>query len=472
MATRSRSKTSKTRSSAAARESKTAPKRSTRSPAKFGINGPDLYRRAKTLIPGGTQLLSKRPEMFLPEQWPSYYAQARGVEVVALDGRRYIDMGIMGIGACILGYADPEVDSAAHAAIDRGVASTLNAPEEVELAELLCELHPWADMVRYSRGGGEAMAMAVRIARAHTRKDKIVFSGYHGWADWYLAANLGDAAALDGQLMPGLEPAGVARGLKGSAIPFHYNRLDQLEAIVREHRDSIGVIVMEPRRDEPPEPGFLEQVRQIASDIGAVLIFDEITTGFRMTAGGIHKLLGVDPDIAVFSKAMANGYAMSAVIGRASVMEAAQSTFISSTNWTERIGPSAAIATIRKYVRERAEKHITRIGAMVMKGWNDAAKRHGVPIHTSGLDSLCHFSFTSQDDASLVTLFDQLLLERGYLAFNQFKPSFAHQESHVRGYLKAVDEAFAEIADALEANDIAKRLKGPVVRRGFYRLTR
>lgn len=470
MATNSRSKPKPKRVSA--KDPARRPARPASKTAKPTVNGPELYRRAKSLIPGGTQLLSKRPEMFLPDQWPSYYSEAKGVEVVGLDGRRYVDMSIMGIGACILGYADPDVDAAAHTAIDRGVACTLNAPEEVELAELLCDLHPWADMVRYARAGGEAMAMAVRIARAHTHKDKIAFSGYHGWTDWYLAANLGDAAALDGQLMPGLAPAGVARGLKGSALPFHYNRLDQLQAIVRENRDSLGVIVMEPRRDEPPQAGFLEEVRRIATEIGAVLIFDEITTGFRMTAGGIHKLLGVDPDIAVFSKAMANGYAMSAVIGRAEVMEAAQSTFISSTNWTERIGPAAAIATIRKYVRERAEKHITRIGAMVMTGWNETARLHGIPIHTSGLDSLCHFSFTHQDDASLVTLFNQLLLERGYLAFNQFKPALAHQESHVRGYLKAVDEAFGEIAEALSANDVAKRLKGPVVRRGFYRLTR
>ena len=335
--------------------------------------GPRLYRRAKQLIPGGTQLLSKRPEMFLPDQWPSYYASAKGVDVVDVGGRRYTDMSIIGVGASILGYADPDVDAAAHEAIDRGVNCTLNAPEEVELAELLCELHPWADMVRYARAGGEAMAVAVRIARASSGKDKIAFSGYHGWQDWYLAANLSDNTALDGQLMPGLPPAGVARGLHGTTLPFHYNRLDQLSALVDANRDTLGVIVMEPRRDEPPEPGFLEAVRQIATDIGAVLIFDEITTGFRMTAGGIHRLLGIQPDIAVFSKAMANGYAMSAVIGRAAVMEAAQGSFISSTNWTERIGPVAALATIRKYIDRKVEKHLISIGTKVTKGWEAAA---------------------------------------------------------------------------------------------------
>src|SRR5712691_10997055 len=229
--------------------------------------GQDLYRRAKKLIPGGTQLLSKRPEMFLPDVWPSYFSTARGVEVTDVDGNTYIDMSMMAIGACVLGYADAEVDAAVKAAVDAGSASTLNAPEEVALAELLCELHPWAGMVRFARSGGEAMMIAVRIARASRRRDKVAFSGYHGWGDWYLAANLGDDTALDGQLMPGLEPAGVPRGLKGTAFPFHYNRLDQLKAIVDAHGRELAAIVMEPVRSEPPSAGFLEGVRGLANEI-------------------------------------------------------------------------------------------------------------------------------------------------------------------------------------------------------------
>jgi len=433
--------------------------------------GQALYRRAKALIPGGTQLLSKRPEMFLPEQWPSYYSTARGVEVTDVDGNTYVDMSMMAIGACVLGYADPDVDAAVKAAIDAGSASTLNAPEEVELAELLCELHPWAQMVRYARSGGEAMMMAVRIARAHTRKDKIAFSGYHGWCDWYLAANLGDETALDGQLMPGLDPAGVPRGLKGTALPFHYNRLDQLKAIVDATRGELGVIVMEPRRGEAPAPGFLEAVRGIATDIGAVLIFDEVTTGFRMTDGGIHKLLGVNPDIAVFAKSMANGYAMAALVGTSKVMDAAQSTFISSTNWTERVGLAAAIATIRKCRRERVAEHLIRIGDLMFAGWKKAAAAAGLAIHTEGLPSLTHLEFVHPDELALMTLFTQDMLERGYLAFSQFKPSFAHQPSHVDAYMKAVGSSFAMIAEAVKTGDYASRLKGPSARRGFYRLT-
>jgi glutamate-1-semialdehyde 2,1-aminomutase len=178
--------------------------------------GQRLYEKARTLIPGGTQLLSKRPEMFLPGQWPSYYSRAKGVEVWDLDGKSYLDMSYNGIGACLLGAADADVDEAVKKAIDAGSMSTLNCPEEVELTELLCELHPWAEMVRYARSGGEAMAVAVRIARASTGRDKIAFCGYHGWHDWYLAANLKEPNALGDHLLAGLDPAGVPQGLLGT----------------------------------------------------------------------------------------------------------------------------------------------------------------------------------------------------------------------------------------------------------------
>ncbi len=433
--------------------------------------GPELYRKAKTLIPGGTQLLSKRPEMFLPEHWPAYYRSARGIEVVDLDGRSYRDMSLMGIGACALGYADPDVDSAVKEAVDRGSMCTLNAPEEVELAELLCSLHPWAQMVRYARAGGEAMAVAVRIARASTGRDRIAFCGYHGWTDWYLAANLGGTDALDGHLLQGLDAAGVPSGLRGTALPFRYNRIKELKAIAAQYGKELAAVVMEPQRDQAPDPGFLQEVRQIASELGAVLIFDEITTGFRMTLGGIHLLLGVNPDMAVFAKAMANGYAMAAIIGSERVMKAAQSTFISSTNWTERIGPAAALATIRKHQRERVAQHLTYMGARVLQGWREAAERTGLRLEAGGLSSLIHFELEYPEANTLTTLFTQLMLERGYLAFHQFKPSFAHTEEHVDAYLQEVAKCFTVLAEAVERDDAHGRLGGAAAGQTFERLT-
>lgn len=436
------------------------------------MKGQKLYRKARGLIPGGTQLLSKRSEMFLPELWPAYYKKAKGVNVVDLDGNEYIDMSIMGIGACILGYADRDVDNAVKKAIDNGIASTLNCPEEVELAELLCKLHPWAEMVRYARSGGEAASMAIRIARAATGRDKVAFCGYHGWCDWYLAANLGENNALDGQLMPGLEPAGVPRSLKGTALPFHYNKIEELERIVSENEKELAAIIMEPLREATPKSGFLESIRKIASSTGAVLIFDEITSCFRMNTGGIHLRLGVNPDMAVFAKAMANGYPMAAVIGKEEIMEAAQSTFISSTNWSERVGPVAALATIKKFKQEKVAEHLIDVGEKIQRGWKEIADETGLKIGVEGIPPLSHFSFKYENDLAISTLFTQEMLKRGFLAWNQFKSSYAHKDVHIKKYLKETKEVFVEIAKAIDKKQVEKLLRGPIARRGFYRLTK
>ena len=433
--------------------------------------GQSLYEKAKRLIPGGTQLLSKRPEMFLPEQWPSYYSKAKGIDVWDLDGNKYIDMSYMGIGACILGYCDPDVDGAVSKAIRSGSMCTLNCPEEVELAELLCSLHPWADMVRYARTGGEAMAVAVRIARAKTGKDKIAFCGYHGWHDWYLAANLGDKDTLDGHLLPGLEPAGVPHCLKNTALTFHYNKIEQLKEIASKHGNGIAAIVMEPIRNYEPQPGFLEEVREIAASIKAVLIFDEVSSGWRLTTGGAHLLYGVTPDVTVFAKAISNGYPMAAIIGTGDVMSAAQDSFISSTYWTDRIGPAAALATIRKHQRCNVSKHLVEIGKRVQHGWQSTAGSSGLKVSISGIPPLAHFSFNYKNSQAIKTLFTQEMLQKGFLATNAFYASYAHKENHIDNYLKAVEESFAVISRAIKDNKVEKLLKGPVAHSGFYRLT-
>lgn len=433
--------------------------------------GQQLYLRAKERIPGGTQLLSKRPEMHLPDQWPSYYSRAKGVDVWDLDGNHFIDMSYNGIGSCILGVGDPDVDAAVLAAIKTGTMSTLNCPEEVELAELLCELHPWAGMVRYARGGGEALSVAIRIARAYTGREIIAFSGYHGWHDWYLAANLAEESALDGHLLPGLSPIGVPRGLQGTALPFRYNHLDELEKIVKNCGQNLAAIVIEPVRRDEPLPGYLEGVRHLANQTGAVLIVDEVSAGFRMNTGGAHLLYGLEPDMAVFAKAMSNGYPMAAVIGKNRVMEAAQSTFISSTYWTERIGPSAAIATICKHQRDNVSSHLIRIGKRIQAGWQEAADQTGLAVDVGGIPPVGHLIFKYEQSQAVHTLFTQLMLERGFLAAKAFYATYAHQDKHVDAYLSAVCEAFSVISDALATGTIMASLKGPVAHSGFHRLT-
>ena len=355
--------------------------------------GQKLWRRARRVIPGGNMLLSKRPEMFLPDQWPAYFSRAQGCRVWDLDGRELIDMSIMGIGTNLLGYGHPEVDADVAATVASGNMCTLNCPEEVLLAERLVALHPWSDMARFARSGGEANAIAIRIARAATGRDTVAICGYHGWHDWYLATNLQNDSGLEEHLLPGLEPNGVPRGLSGTVQPFSFNRLDQLESLAA--RFDLAAVKMEVQRSCPPQPGFLEGVRDLCTRRGIVLIFDECTSGFRETLGGLHLKFGIEPDMAMFGKALGNGYAITAVIGIRSVMEAAQSTFISSTFWTERIGPTAALRTLDVMEREHSWEVVTDIGEKVMRHWQRLANLHNVPIDIYGLPALAGFSFVS-----------------------------------------------------------------------------
>lgn len=430
--------------------------------------GQKLWKRAKTLIPGGNMLLSKRAEMFLPNQWPAYFSKAKGCRVWDLDGNEYIDMSIMGIGTNTLGYGHPEVDDAVRATVGAGNMATFNCPEEVYLAEKLVELHPWADMVRFARSGGEANAIAVRIARAAAGKDKVAICGYHGWHDWYLAANLGDGENLDGHLLPGLEPRGVPRVLRETVLPFSYNCFDELEALV--DREDIGVIKMEVTRNEGPRDNFLEKVRELATRRGIVLIFDECTSGFRQTFGGIYKLYGVEPDMALFGKALGNGYAITAVIGRRSVMESAQSTFISSTFWTERIGPSAGLKTLEVMAREKSWERITAIGTEVRTRWAALAEKHGLKIKLSGIPALSTFAFEGPDALAYKTLLTQEMLAKGYLASTLFYACTEHTPEIVDGYFAALDPVFGLIRECEDGRDVMSLLKGPICHAGFKRL--
>lgn len=430
--------------------------------------GQKLWKRAKEIIPGGNMLLSKRAEMFLPEQWPAYFSKAKGCQVWDLDGRAYIDMSLMGVGTNTLGYGHDEVDAAVRKTVEAGNMSTLNCPEEVYLAEKLVELHPWADMVRFSRSGGEVNAISIRIARAATGKDNVAVCGYHGWHDWYLSTNLGDDKNLDGHLLPGLAPNGVPKNLRGSVFPFNYNNYAELEALVDKH--DIGVIKMEVVRNKGPEDNFLHKVRKLATDRGIVLIFDECTSGFRQTFGGLHKMYDVEPDMAIFGKTLGNGYAITAVIGKREVMEAAQSTFISSTFWTERIGPSAALKTLEVMGKLQSWDKITEIGLQIRERWQLLADKHELAIDHWGLPALTGYTIKGDKSLEYKTLITQEMLSKGYLAGNSVYTCIAHTPDIIDGYFDALDPVFKLIKECEEGRDILKLLKGPVCHSGFKRL--
>jgi len=429
------------------------------------------YRVAREIIPGGTQLLSKRPEMFAPDQWPAYYREARGCEVIDIEGRRYLDMSLGGILSTILGYADPEVNAAVIRRVSLGSMATLQTHDEVELAQLLLEIHPWAENARFTRAGGESMAVAVRIARARTGRDKIALCGYHGWHDWYLAANLAGTSELNAHLLPGLDPAGVPAGLAGNTLTFRYNDLAELDAVIAEHGGELAAIVMEPTRQTDPAPGFLEGVRERCDRIGARLIFDEISIGWRLCLGGAHLKFGVAPDIAVFAKALGNGFPIGAIIGTRDTMQAAQGSFISSTFWSEGVGPAAAVACVRKMMSLDVPAHLKQIGSLVIAGWQSLGQKHGLPVKTPGRPEMALLAFDHPESAALLTLMTARMLKRGFLAAGGFNPMLAHEPRHVEVYLAALDEVFAGLAAAIRDGDITARIGGPVKHTGFARLT-
>ena len=429
-----------------------------------------LWKEAQETILGGVSLLSKKPERFLPGAWPAYFIKAKGIEVIDLDGNRWLDWSYVGVGPNLLGYADPDVDAAVKKVITQGNQSTLNSPEEVLLAQELLRLHPWAQMVRYARSGGEIMAMAIRIARAHTGKDKVAFCGYHGWHDWYLAANISKNKNLDGHLLPGLRPLGVPRALRGTALPFTFNHIEELEALIKKHKD-IGVIAMEPMRHHEPKDKFLQKVRAIADKTGAVLIFDEISSGFRLGFPGAHTRLGVTPDIAIYSKAISNGYPMAALVGKRAVMREAAASFISSTYHSERIGPAAALATLAKMKKVRVTAYVDAMGRKIGAVWKRLAKKHKLPVVVEGPGAFINFNFEHKDAAALRALFTQEMLRQGYLATATIYVSYAHKQKHLPAYARAVDRAFGVMAAAITQGDPASFLEGPLPEAGFKRLT-
>jgi glutamate-1-semialdehyde aminotransferase len=339
--------------------------------------------------------------------------------------------------------------------------STLNSKEEILLAEKLIEMHPWAEKVRFARTGGEAAAIALRIARAATGKDQVAICGYHGWHDWYLSANLLNSKSLNSHLMRNLPIMGVQKNLKNSAFVFEYNNFDQLKKIVSQN--NIGTVIMEVSRNESPKKDFLENVRKLTKNKNIVLIFDECTSGFRETFGGLHIKYKINPDIATFGKALGNGYAINAVIGSNSVMNYVNSTFISSTFWTERIGSSAALKTLEIMEKIKSWKIISNIGADVKKKWLQLSKIHNIKLDIKGLDALPKFDFVNKNNLYYKTYISQEFLKRNFLASNSIYLCVNHNKNLINRYFDILDSIFVKIKQSMESNsDAEKLLEGPV----------
>lgn len=434
----------------------------------------ELYQRALERIPGATQLISRRPNRVAYGVSPVYAARAAGARFWDVDGFEYIDW-ISGIGAILLGYADPVVDDAVRTQIGLGTIYAVNHELELELAEELAQTIPCAEMTRYAKCGGEACAIAVRIARGVTGRDKVLFCGYHGWHDWYLAANLAGDAQLNAHLFPGIEPTGVPRGLAGTALPFAYGDLNSLGELLDRHRGEVAAVIMEPIRSEVPPDGYLQGVERLAKEQGAVLIFDEVSAGLRYGMGGAQQYLGVIPDMAVFAKSLSNGYPMAAVVGRRAVMEPSARMFISSTYWSDTIGLRAALTTIREARRREVSGQLWRFGAALKRAIEQAAVESGLEVTCRGVDVHPTLEFAIADPGlknEVTTLYIQEMAKRGCHGYASFYLNAAQGPDELEQTAVAARETFCLIKDALTSGTVSRRLECTVQQDAFRRLVR
>jgi len=431
----------------------------------------NYWQRAINSIPGGTGLLSKRPERYAPDVWPTYFKKAKGVIVNDLDNNQFIDMAQMGLGSSILGYANEELNDEVKNTINKGINCTLNSIEEVLLAEKLIELNNFAGGVRFARTGGEAMAIAIRIARAYSGKDKVAFSGYHGWCDWYLATNLVNKNALSNHLLPGLLTKGVPSGLANTAIPFEYNNVEDLERVLNLHPD-IGILCLEGARYNLPDKEFIKKINKLKNEKNLLIVADEITSGWRMTDGGVYKITGLLNDLVVYAKALGGGFAISAIVGKKEIMDIAQETFMSSTMWTERVGFVAALKTIEIIKREKVWDHLIKLGKIIAKGWLKLSIKHQINIKISNFYPLITMNFCYDDrNNTILTLFIQEMLKRGFLSSNSVYLSYAHTEEIIIRYLNSVDEVFKILAEAINKKNELSLLNTKTRTDAFVRLT-
>jgi glutamate-1-semialdehyde aminotransferase len=417
-------------------------------------NGASLYKYAKKIIPGGTTLFSKRSELHLPNKWPAYFTKAKKINVWGLDGKKYLDM-FCAVGTSILGYSNEKINKSIIENINKGNMTSLNCTEEVGLSKQIIKHHPWASMVKFTRGGGEANALAIRIARANTKKKNIAFCGYHGWHDWYLSANINSKNNLDQHLMSGLNYEGIPQNLKNTSFPFPYNNFEYLLRLI--HKKKIGIIKMEVMRSTKPKNNFLEKIRYLCNKKKIILIFDECTSGYRQNMGGIHLKFKVNPDMAIFGKALGSGYAINAVIGKRNIMKKAENTFISSTFWGERIGYTAALSSIKEFQRLKAFKKVDMNGKMIKNFWDDLSKKYNLPIKISGTNAIPSFVFIN-NHAESKTFLTQEMLKNNILATNMIYINIFHNRTNTKKYFKVLDKIFEDISK----KNIKKILKSKV----------
>ena len=388
------------------------------------------WKKALKIIPNGNNFYSKNPSRFHPK-WPTYFSKSKGCMVWDLNNKKYYDFSYMGVGTNILGYSNKEINNTVIKKIKYGNMTTLNCPEEVTFAEKLLELHPWANMAKFAKTGAEANAIAIRLARAYTKKNKVIICGYHGWHDWYLSAKQMKNNFMNTHLYPNLKIEGVPSFFKGFTYSVKYN--------------DIAALIMEVERDEIPIKKYLKTIRELCNKYKVSLIFDECTTGFREVNGGLHLKYKVNPDIAMFGKAIGNGHSITSVIGKKSIMNYSKKSFISSTFWSERIGFVAGIATLKEMKKMQSWRIIKRRGKLIKKLLRIEAEKNNLTIKFTGLDGLIKFQILNVKK-NYVDILISNMLRRGFLSTNAIYVSTSHTEKLINKYINAIAPIFKLIA--------------------------
>jgi len=417
------------------------------------------WARAQRIIPGGSQTFSKSPSQFVQGVAPIYLQKGKGSHVFDVDGNEYIDY-VMALGPITLGYSYPSVNEAITRQLEQGITFSLMHPLEVELSELLVELIPCAEMVRFGKNGSDATSGAVRVARAYTGRKKIACCGYHGWQDWYIGITTRNK--------------GIPESTKKLTIPFEYNNLKSLEKIFVENKGEVAAVIMETIAIEEPKNDFLEKVKSLARKNGAVLIFDEIVTGFRLALGGAQECFKVTPDLAAFGKGMANGMPISAIVGKREIMKELEEVFFSFTFGGEALSLAAAFASIKEMREKDVIQHFWKQGKKLKEGYNRLAQEYelieytqciGLPAH-----SAIYFRINDRDSLELKSLFQQEMIKRGILTMGVHNFCFSHSDEDIERTLEAYEDSLKILRQAINENNIEECLEGEKIKPVFRKM--
>jgi glutamate-1-semialdehyde 2,1-aminomutase len=409
----------------------------------------ELLARAERTIPLGTQTFSKSKTQFPYGVSPFYAARAQGSRLWDADGNEYIDF-ISSLASVTLGYNDPDVTAAVRAQLDKGVIFSLPTELELQVSELLVELVPSAERARFGKNGSDATAGAIRVARAFTGRDRVAVCGYHGWQDWYIGSTARNK--------------GVPAATRALTHRFDYNDLGSLDRVLHEHPNEFAAVIMEPMNVADPAPGFLAGVAELTRKSGAVLVFDEVITGFRFANGGAQELFGVTPDLTCLGKGIANGYPLSAVVGRADIMALMEEVFFSFTMGGETLSLAAAAAALAKLKREPVVDTLRRTGQTILDGTRERIVRHGIGgfTRTSGHPSWTFLQFADTPGCSqweIKTLFMQEVQARGILSLGTHNVTYAHSDDDVARLLRVYDEVFPILREAVEEGAMKQYLR-------------